>query len=75
MSNLTKLIKWTGVKNSIERTITAFLKGAKLTFGIKDLMSAEINFAEVLNPSEETVLLEMTLILYILTQRHFLSML
>jgi tetratricopeptide (TPR) repeat protein len=48
MSNPTETHKWNGVKEGIERTITAFLKGTKLTIGVNDVISAEINFPEVL---------------------------
>ncbi len=48
MSNPTEIHKWKGVKKGIERTITAFLNATKLTIGVQGVISAEINFAEVL---------------------------
>jgi predicted KAP-like P-loop ATPase len=43
-----KAVDWDLVKNGIRRTAIAFLKSTKVTYGIKDVASAEIDFGKAL---------------------------
>jgi KAP family P-loop domain/Pentapeptide repeats (8 copies) len=39
--------RWEGVKNGVKRTAAAFLSSTKVTYGIKDIASAETDFGRI----------------------------
>jgi predicted KAP-like P-loop ATPase len=46
-SEKVKVGNWNVVKSGIVRSATAFIKSTKVTYGIKDIVSAETNFGDV----------------------------